>query len=78
MRISAEYIPGTSEKGLNREEYDKFTLEIDVHDEECYEELDFSKCTVEFCHDQCDGVLDENQRVSFSQKVRLKFIINKI
>ncbi|CAG5080082.1 Oidioi.mRNA.OKI2018_I69.PAR.g9467.t1.cds [Oikopleura dioica] len=69
MGITAEYIPGTNEKGLNREEYDKFTLEIDVYDDECNLLDDFSKCTVEFCHDQCDGVLDENQRLLLTVNV---------
>ena len=65
MEITADYIPETSEKGLNREEYDKFSLEIDVEDENCKTpNQNENDCFEHLCHDQCDGKLDENQRVS--------------
>jgi len=63
MEITADYIVGTEEKGLNREEYDKFSLEIDVEDENCKNpNQNENDCFENLCHDQCDGVLDENQR----------------
>jgi len=65
MEITADYIVGTEEKGLNREEYDKFSLEIDVEDENCeIPNQNENDCFEKLCHDQCDGVLDENQRVN--------------
>ena len=63
MVITADYIEGTAEKGLNREEYDEFSLEIDVEDEKC-KTANPNECTKDLCHDHCDGVIDENERVS--------------
>ncbi|CBY35815.1 unnamed protein product [Oikopleura dioica] len=70
MEITADYIVGTEEKGLNREEYDKFSLEIDVEDENCeIPNQNENDCFEKLCHDQCDGVLDENQRLVLTVNV---------